>query len=197
QERRRALHARIVEAMEGLYADRLTDQVELLAHHAVRSELWDKALAYCRQAGGRAAARSAYREAVAYFEQALAALAHLPERHETLAQALDLPLGPRHALLPRDEQARVFEHLRAAEPLAERLGDPQRLGLIVSSLCFSFTVMGEHDRAIAAGQRALALATTSGAFDVQINAQNNLGVAYSAAGDYGQVLDVAQRTIAL
>jgi class 3 adenylate cyclase/tetratricopeptide (TPR) repeat protein len=197
QERRRALHARIVEAIEGLSADRLTDQVERLAHHAVRSELWDKALAYCRQAGGRATARSAYREAVAYFEQALAALEHLPERHETLAQAIDLRLDLRNALLPLDEQARVFEHLRAAEPLAERLGDPQRLGLIVASLCFSFLVMGEHDRAIAAGQRALTLATTSGAFDVQINAQNNLSVAYYAAGDYRQVLDVAQRTIAV
>ncbi len=197
QERRRALHARIVEAIEGLSADRLAEQVERLAHHAVRGEVWDKALAYCRQAGGRAAARSAYREAVAYFEQALAALAHLPERHETLAQAIDLRFDLRNALLPLDEQARIFEHLRAAEPLAERLGDPQRLGRIVSFLCFSFSVMGEHDRAIAAGQRALALATTSGAFDVQVNAQNNLSVAYYAAGDFRQALDVAQRMIAV
>src|SRR5262249_40747270 len=182
QERRRALHARIVEAMEGLYADRLTDQVERLAHHAVRSELWDKALAYCRQAGGRAAARSAYREAVAYFEQALAALEHLPECHDTLVQAIDLRLDLRNALLPLDEQARIFEHLRAAELLAERLGDSQRLGRIVSSLCFSFMVMGEHDHAIAAGQPDLDLATTSGSFDVQVNAQNNLSAAYYAAG---------------
>ena len=57
--------------------------------------------------------------------------------------------------------------------------------------------MGEHDRAIAAGQRALALATTSGAFDVQVNAQNNLSVAYYAAGDYRQALDVAQRMVAV
>jgi class 3 adenylate cyclase/tetratricopeptide (TPR) repeat protein len=184
QERRRALHARLVEAIEALAADRLTDQVERLAHHAVRGERWDKALAYCRQAGGRAATRSAYREAVAYCEQALAALEHLPERHETLEQAIDLRLDLRNALLPLDEQARAFEHLRAAEPLAERLGDPQRLGLIVASLCFSFSIMGEHDRAIAAGQRALALATSHGMFDVQMNAQNNLTVAYYAAGDY-------------
>jgi class 3 adenylate cyclase/tetratricopeptide (TPR) repeat protein len=197
QERRRALHARIVEAIEALSADRLSDQVERLAHHAVRGELWDKALAYCRQAGGRAAARSAYREAVAYFEQALAALAHLPERHETLAQAIDLRFDLRNALLPLDEQARLFDHLRAAEPLAERLGDPQRFGRIVSFLCFSFSVMGEHERAIAAGQRALALATTSGAFDVQVNTQNNLSVAYYAAGDYRQALDVSQRMIAV
>jgi tetratricopeptide (TPR) repeat protein len=196
QERRRALHARIVEAIEGLSADRLADQVERLAHHAVQSELWDKTLAYCRQAGGRAAARSAYRQAVAYFEQALAALAHLPERHETLAQAIDLRFDLRNALLPLDEQARLFEHLRAAEPLAERLGDPQRFGRIVSFLCFSFSVVGEHDRAIAAGQRAVALATTSGAFDAQVHAQANLGLAYLAAGDFRQTLDVAQRMIA-
>jgi tetratricopeptide (TPR) repeat protein len=197
QERRRALHARIVEAMEELSADRLTDQVERLAHHSVRGELWDKALAYCRQAGERAEARSAYREAVVYFEQALAALEHLPEGHETLAQAIDLRLDLRNALQPLDEQTSIFKHLRAVEPLAERLGDPQRLGRLVSSLCSSFSIMGEHNRAIAAGQRALALATSNGAFDVQMNAQNNLTVAYYAAGDYRQVLDVAQRTVAV
>jgi class 3 adenylate cyclase/tetratricopeptide (TPR) repeat protein len=197
QERRRALHARIVEALEGLYADRLTDQVERLAHHAMRGELWDKALAYCRQAGGRATTRSAYREAVVYFEQALAALAHLPECHETLAQAIDLRLDLHAALQPLDEQARLFEHLRAAESLAERLGDPQRFGRIVSFLCSSFSFMGEHDRAIAAGQQALALATTSGLFDVQVNAQNHLSVAYYVAGHFRQALDVSQRTIAV
>ena len=67
QERRRALHGRIVEAIEGLYPDRLTEQVERLAYHAVRGEAWDKAVTYCRQAGGRAVARSAYREAVGVF----------------------------------------------------------------------------------------------------------------------------------
>ena len=53
QERRRMLHARIVEALEALYPDRLAEQVERLAHHAMRGEVWDKALAYCRQAGDR------------------------------------------------------------------------------------------------------------------------------------------------
>jgi tetratricopeptide (TPR) repeat protein len=196
-ERRRGLHARIVDAMETLTAERLADQVDRLAHHAFRGEVWEKALAYSRQAGLRAMAGSAHRAAVASFEQALAALEHLPERHDTLAQAIDLRFDLRNALVPLDEQARTFDYLRAAEPLAERLGDPQRLGRIVSSLGFSFSVMGEHDRAIAAGQRALDLATTSGAFDVQVVAQTNLGVTYYAAGDYRHTLDVAQRVMAL
>ena len=79
QERRRALHARIVEALEALAGERVAEQVERLAHHALRGEVWDKALAYCRQAGEKAMARSAHREAVGSFEQALSALPHLPE----------------------------------------------------------------------------------------------------------------------
>ena len=46
QERRRVLHARIVEALEALAGDRVAEQVERLAHHALRGEVWDKALAY-------------------------------------------------------------------------------------------------------------------------------------------------------
>src|SRR5262249_20285635 len=90
QERRRALHARIVTAREGLAGDRLTEQVERLAHHALRGEVWDKAVAYCRQAGVKAVARSANREAVTCLEQALGALGHLPERRDLTEQAIDI-----------------------------------------------------------------------------------------------------------
>ena len=74
--------------------DRLAEQVERLAHHALRGEVWDKALAYCRQAGEKAMARSAYHEAVASFEQALSALPHLPEQRDTREQAIDLAARP-------------------------------------------------------------------------------------------------------
>jgi predicted ATPase len=58
-ERRRALHARIVEALEAMAVERLDDQVERLARHALRGEVWGKALAYGRQAGDKARTRSA------------------------------------------------------------------------------------------------------------------------------------------
>jgi class 3 adenylate cyclase len=58
-ERRRVLHARIVEALEALAGDRVDDQVERLAQHALRGEVWEKALAYGRQAGDKAQMRSA------------------------------------------------------------------------------------------------------------------------------------------
>ena len=43
QDRRRALHARVIDAIERVYADRLAEHVEQLAHHAFRGEVWDKA----------------------------------------------------------------------------------------------------------------------------------------------------------
>jgi tetratricopeptide (TPR) repeat protein len=134
--------------------------------------------------GARPAARSAHREAVACFEQALVALAQLPERCDTLEQAIDLRCELRNVLIPLGEQTRIFDYLREAEVLAERLSDNQRLGRIANYLCIYFSNMGAHDRAIAAGQRALALATTSGAFEVQVIAQTHLGIAYNDVGDF-------------
>ena len=93
QERRRVLHGRIVEVLEALAAERLAEQVDRLAHHAVRGEVWDKAVTYCQQAGARAYDRAAFREAVASFEQALQALAHLPEDSDTRGLAIDLRLA--------------------------------------------------------------------------------------------------------
>ena len=62
-ERRRALHARVVQAIETLHRERLGEQIERLAHHAVRGELREQAVSYLRQAGLRAAARSALPDA--------------------------------------------------------------------------------------------------------------------------------------
>src|SRR5215831_16304214 len=90
RERQRLLHGRIVAAIEQREADRLADQVERLAHHALRGEVWDKAVAYFCQAGDKAVARSAHREAVACFEQALVALEHLPEGRARHEQAIDV-----------------------------------------------------------------------------------------------------------
>jgi class 3 adenylate cyclase len=89
-ELRRTFHARIVEAIETRHADRLSEQLERLAHHALRGELWEKAVTYLRQASTKARARSASREAGAYLEQALAALEHLPENRQTSEQTIDV-----------------------------------------------------------------------------------------------------------
>jgi len=153
QERRRVLHACIVTAMEALYADRLAGQVDRLAHHALRGEVWDKAEAACRQAGTNAITHSAYREAVTYFEQALSALQRLPASSDTHAHAIDLRLDLRRALYPLGEIERIFVCLQEAQTLAEALGDHHRLGWVSAYLLAYFLQTGEPDHALASGQR--------------------------------------------
>ena len=129
-DRRQALHARIVGAIEAHYVDRIAEHVERLAYHAVRGELWEKAVGYLRQAGAKAAARSANREALILFEQALHALERLPETTDTLSHAVDLRFDVRNVLFTLGELSRILDHLRRAEALAERLGDHRRLAWV-------------------------------------------------------------------
>jgi len=83
---------------------------------------------YLRQAGAKAFARSANRESSTCFEQALAALQHLPETRETLEQAIDLRFDVRNSLYPLGELERIVGYLREAERLAKTLDDQRRLG---------------------------------------------------------------------
>jgi len=188
QVRRRALHARIVEAIEALYRDRLTEQIERLGHHAFRGEMWDKAATYFRQAGAKAAARSASREAVAGFEQALAALQHLPERRETLEQAIDLRVELRSSLLQHGEHELALGHLREAEPLAERLADRPRLGRVLASMANLLAVTGDPERALTVGERALALAEAHGDALLRSTANGILGRIHLFLGNYQQAV---------
>ena len=73
QERRRILHARIACAIEELYADRLIEQAERLAYHAVRGEDWSRAAKYSHLAGERAMAQARYAAAAALYEAAIRA----------------------------------------------------------------------------------------------------------------------------
>jgi tetratricopeptide (TPR) repeat protein len=195
QERRRVLHARIVAALEELYADRLAEQVERLAHHALRGEVWDKAVAYCRQAGARAMTQSAYHEATTSFEQALEALQRLPEGHDTQAQAIDLRLDLRTGLMPLGELGRMLVTLQDAAALAEALGDPHRLGWVSTFLLVHFLQAGEPDHALASGQRALAIAADLGDVGLTVTAQNYLGLVYRSLGDYRRALDYFQKNV--
>jgi len=194
-ERRHALHAGIVAASERLYAECLPEQVERLAQHAFRGEVWDKAVVYGRQAGTKAFARSALREAVACYELALLALRHLPESRATQEQAIDLRFGLRDALSNLGDVSQVLGYLQEAKTLAEALDDQLRLGRASAYLCRQFTGMGDYDGALASGQYALAVAEALGDVALQLLAHHYLGVAYYFLGDYQQAMGLLQRNV--
>jgi transcriptional regulator with AAA-type ATPase domain/tetratricopeptide (TPR) repeat protein len=193
---RRRLHARILDALERLYADRISERIEDLARHATAGGVWAKALAYLRPAGAKAYAGGAHREAVARFEQALGALAQLPPDHDRLVQAVELRFELRTSLLPLGEVARGLEYIREAEPLVTELNDPRRLGQLTVYLIGQLYLMGEHDRAWEAGQRALAIADTVDDFALRVSTNTYVGQVLHARGEYGRAAGFFRSNVA-
>jgi class 3 adenylate cyclase/tetratricopeptide (TPR) repeat protein len=197
QDRQRALHARITETIERLAPERVTEQAERLAHHALRGELWEKAVGYLRQAGLRAAARAAHREAIARLEQALEALRRLPETRETTELTIDLRIDLRNALAPLGEWAPMGEHLHEAEGLARTLGDPHRLGRIANFMVLQCLFTGDHAEAVRFGQEALSLARNLGDRSIEVPATSLLGMARIARGEFSDAAILLERNVAL
>ncbi len=157
QDRRRALHAGLVDAIERLYAGRQMEQVELLAHHAARGGLGVRAARYLRQAGAKAVAHSATREAIAFLEQALGLLAALPEMPETLAELLEtrITLGPALLATKGSGSSEAETLYLSALELVGRLGDDSRLFPVLWGLWFSNYGRGRYQAAREMGERLL------------------------------------------
>lgn len=189
-ERRRSLHAAILQAIERVYPDRLAERLERLAHHAYEGEVWGKAVSYSRQAGQKALARSANREAITSFEQALAALKRLPEARDRDELGVDLRFDMRLALMPLGEFPRTLEVLHEAKDLATGLGDQLRLAWVSGYMANLFWEMGEQDHAVASGLRAMEFATSLNHDGVRDLANRYLGRSYHATGDYRRAVEV-------
>jgi class 3 adenylate cyclase/tetratricopeptide (TPR) repeat protein len=194
-ERRREIHARVVNAIESLYADRLGEQVERLAHHAVRGELQEKAVHYLRHAGVKAVGRSAFSEARACFEQALGILKVLPESEATLENAFDIRLELRTVLRQLGEVRQMLEHLREAEALAERLKDDRRRGLVCGIMTTVLSTLDELEEALVTGTRAVEIARRGGDFKLGFVATSCLQEAYYYRGEYEHVVEIATESL--
>ena len=194
-ERRRTLHARIVEVLETLTDDRLVDHVEHLAVHAVRGEVWAKALLYCRQAGAKARFnRVAPHEAKIYFDHAIAALAHIPESPGRTTLAIDL-YRDMDVLAITGEYERNLTLMNEAEALARALDDQARLGQVLARKSFLLRMLADYEGAIEVGQQGLALAAALGDGAMQVAVAHRLAQAYFAIGDAGQAAVLLRQNI--
>jgi class 3 adenylate cyclase/tetratricopeptide (TPR) repeat protein len=195
QERRRALHARIASAMETHYAERLPEHAERLARHAIQGELWGAAAAHSHAAALKAAARSAYREAVVHIDAALAALARLPETPERLAHAIDLRLALRSSLFPLGQIARDLDNLKEAEACALRLGDRRRLAWTLAYMIRDFSILGMPEQAIERGEKALALVPETADLELEMLINGHLASVCVARGDYRQAVEILGKAV--
>ena len=196
QERRRDLHARILDTIETLHRDRLGGHIERLAHHALRGERREKAVHYLRQAGGKASAQSALQDAQAWFEQALSVLDALPESQATLEQGVDIRLELRPVQNLLGEVRRSLERLREAETLAANLHDDRRRGRVYAFMATTLSHLGELDEALVAGTQALEIAERLGDLRLRLLTTIYLEQAHYYRGDYERVVELATDNLA-
>ncbi len=193
--RRTMLHRQVAEAIEGLMTADRGEQALAVARHYREAHVWDRALSFFREAATHALSRSGYREATACLEQALEALRHVREARPTLEDEVDIRLELRTALYPLGEQERTLTYLREAQPLAEQLGDERRLGRIAAYLCVAFRRLGDLDRAIEAGERALSGAAAVDDVALRVATTLYLGQALWFTGALRRAVDVFGRNV--
>jgi len=121
-QRRRELHGLIGRAIEELYADRLAEHFEMLAHHFTRAEDWDRAFDYLRRAARKAAQAYGLRQAADLYAEALAAAVRRREP-VPLAEIMEIHRARADLLFGVGDFARSREAAEARIDLARQLGD--------------------------------------------------------------------------
>src|SRR5215471_13575399 len=163
--RRQELHHLIGLAIEELYADRLTEQYEMLAYHFTKAEIWDKALDYLLKAAEKAAKAFATREALALYDQAEEAVRQ--RDNETLAQTL---MGIHQAradlYLLVSDFARARTEGECALVLARQTGDQVSEGAALASMGMASLLGHKFDQALVDARQAITVAEAVGAQSV-------------------------------
>ncbi|MBI4588280.1 MAG: AAA family ATPase [Candidatus Rokubacteria bacterium] len=194
-ERTKVLHARVVEALQRLAGERWTEQAEVLARHAVRGEVWDKAVDALREAGSRAYARGAIQETLERYEQALELLPKLPASPENIRRAIDLRWSFFGPLISLGQVPRLAQLLQEAEQLARQLDDQPRLGGVSAMMGACSVMNARYAEGIEHAQRALGIATTIGDPELRVRSTYVLGMGHLGLGDARAAVDLFTRIV--
>lgn len=164
RERRRALHAQVLATLEASAPDRLDERIEILAHHAVGGEVWEKAFIYLGKAGDKARQAYASQEALDFYTRAVAVSEHITP---TLDAAQLLPVYEGRGLvwmLHTNYEAAIADFQRMRQ-LARDSGNPQKEGESLGQLAYVhwLTFSEAHTPLVEQhGQEALQLARQTG-----------------------------------
>jgi predicted ATPase/class 3 adenylate cyclase len=184
-ERRRVLHERTAQALEGLIAERLPEHYHALAHHYSRSGNTAKAIDYLYRAGHQAVERSAYAEAVGHLSTALGLLAALPETRERSQQelAVQMTLGTALRVIKGQAAPEVERLYTRARELCEQVGEPLQLFRVLEGLWHAHGSRGDYQTRRALGEQLLSLAQRLQDPDLLLEAHHALWTTLLSGGE--------------
>jgi tetratricopeptide (TPR) repeat protein len=132
--KRREIHKKIGEAIESLFADRLEEFYEMLAHHYFMAEKTDKAIEYWQLAGRKALKLYAVTEAIDYFTKAMQNIEELPEGETKRDLRLEVGTKLGFTFLLRNMYPKARETVRSLEKLAAEKKHLRSLGRIYTTI---------------------------------------------------------------
>ena len=180
---REAQHARIGEAIEAVYADRLSEQYGVLTHHFTRARRWDKSLSYALAAAQQAERTFATREALAHYDAALVAARQMGGGAGDPATLIGIHEAKARLYFVASEfeqsEAEGERILPLARLIGSRLKEAEALATIAWAAMWS---RRDLDAAVRASREAIAVAEPIGALAVQARAHLTIGFIRGVTG---------------
>src|SRR5438552_3770182 len=164
-----------------------------------RAGLRDEAIQYLHRAGDRAVARSAHREAIAFFEQALAVLGELGETSDVLGVTIDVLIARANALvvIKGAGAPEVETPIQRAHELAARLGDPARIFAALWGLWFVKYQVGRYRESLELAEQLLVVAEAEGDSTLLLQAHHSLWATLGSTGEALLAVRHCERGLAL
>jgi predicted ATPase len=206
REPRRALHARIAEAIEGQFAETADSQPETLAHHCTEAGLIEKAAGLWGKAGQRSLERSALVEAVAQLTRALEQIWDLPATPVLRREQIRFQVGLSNALMytmgfAAPETKASLDRARSFIDQAEALGEPPEDRLLLLSVLYGFWVADRTafngDVVLELAVQFLTLAEKYGTTAPLMIGHRLMGVSLMLTGDVAQGRRHLDKAVAL
>ena len=183
---REDLHRRILAGLEKNSAGRAEEVAEALCHHAVKAQDWAKVDRFGGMAAKKAFARSAFRDAIEYYQIAMDAVDRLPHSVAREQRAIDLRTESRLAYASLGQIEKWFAIGRDGEARAEKIGDEGRRLASITIRAAALNFYGTPYEAMTAGEEAVALAERLNNRTWLGLAEYGLGQAHFIAGKYAE-----------
>ena len=159
--RREALHEAAGQALEEMYAGRIDEVLDRLAHHFSRTARSAKAVEYLDRFAQRAVRTYAHAEATKALREALVHVERLPSADRD-RRTIDLVLRLVNSLYFLGRFGESLDLLLHQEPIVARIDDPDISGPFHMWLGHTYTHAGDSEGAARAISRAMSVAEASG-----------------------------------
>jgi len=195
--RKKEIHEKIGKAIEELYADRLEEFYEMLAHHYSKSDNSEKACHYLELSGNKATRNYAKWEALGFYEGAIHILEERPDTEENKRKGIEIRLlmtTPMRYLGYPEGSLKILEE---GETLSKEIGDERSLAHFYSLKNFYHMHKGEPLKGIEYAENCFQEAEKVQDIDLMAPIGFQLCSSYLISGELLKIVEVAPKVIAI